>query len=230
MCRRIPGLGEPCGQASDVIYVDGECKDDLWCNRELGFCEAKAKQGEPCTEYGSTDTAGVTTPPCEDDLWCDSRDGVGTCRTLSKSGGLCLDHWDCEEPLACAPPPSGEGLGVCGEKIAQGGACGDNEDCAQGLGCADGVCAPLPTVGQTCLSGDCAPGISCESGNTCLLARYPGDTCTEENSVCMESLCRGTSCQTRARLGEACAEDNDCASGTCGAGGCIDPNDCLPSS
>jgi hypothetical protein len=96
-----------------------------------------------------------------------------------------------------------------------------------GLQCWQEVCGPLPELGEECAVYLCADGLVCE-GQVCVYARYPGDPCGDQDSVCVQSFCVDGTCRARAALGESCVDDNDCASRSCDGQVCVDPVDCLP--
>ena len=78
----------------------------------------------------------------------------------------------------------------------------------------------------------CAQGFSCVNSK-CLQARYIGDPCGDDQSICVFGLCKNGQCVRRQRVGETCTADTDCATGTCGCANspcvehqCVDTSVC----
>ncbi len=150
-----------------------------------------------------------------------------------KEGARCRSSFECVDGLACkgvgptdlgvcAPPVkpgSGCGLatdplgawtgqttartkhtscdgacirGRCVEAQPVGGACKSSLECGTGKLCVDGKCsdAKLPVAGEACLEAYCAPG----------------------------ARCADKKCEALRKIGEACKDDRDCGSQTCGDG------------
>jgi len=207
VCAAPRGVGETCAS-------DGECESGLNCDAEL--CAARATAGEAC--------GGPDAPECQIGLFCTGATDTapGTCAQTStltsRQAGEDCDAMAlelCEPGLSCVfaglmlLTPSY----VCRAKSASGDACrrGFPEPCPDGEYCedalplddSDGLCVPLPGVGDTCLAADNRP-LRCEVGLVCA------------NEVCA----------TRKGNGGSCSEAVECYSERCTNGRCEGPEFC----
>lgn len=126
--------GSPCGSQT--------CGDGLYCDYSTHRCVAAARLGEPCD--------GVY---CDRGLWCSG--GSWTCVEIGGAGDPCTDVYDCDRNLYCDLD-----VGVCVAAQGDGAPCEDGIEC-EGR-CEDGVCVPLPAVGEPCYSSACREGAICD--------------------------------------------------------------------
>ena len=126
--------GTPCGYAT--------CGDGLTCDHTTKRCTATAALGEPCDGRR-----------CDRGLWCSN--GSRTCIEIAGAGDPCTDVYDCERDLHCDLE-----AGVCVADRDDGAPCEDSTECVGR--CDDGVCVPLPAVGEPCYSSACAEGAICD--------------------------------------------------------------------
>ncbi|MEQ8279656.1 MAG: hypothetical protein RMA76_04920 [Deltaproteobacteria bacterium] len=200
VCADLASDGEAC-------VVHDECASRRCKAPEL-TCTPVVPLGGACN--------GITVDDCADSSGCVN----GVCRTPGTAGAACTPSGTgrtCADPYLCT-------TGGCGFGAGLGEACGFSTRCAQGLRCADdvcvtaassngactsdgacpvnhvcdGVCRPLPVVGEVCTATlPCAEGI-CDQG-TCRLAR-PNEACTprtdltfarcESGYACIQAMCR----------------------------------------
>jgi len=216
-CQQRFSAGDPCDTSSS-----SDCfNDGFWCDTDMGICREPVGEGETCETFGAR---------CQTGLRCIGLPfDPGTCAPPSNDGGPCYDQLDCMDGLTCLGSMPGM-LGSCSPRLGIGESCTSGSDCEIELRCLDGSCAARADLGEACSTGfgaePCADGFVCD-GSVCAYARFPGDACDDGMSVCASSLCRSGTCVTRARLGESCAGDEECASRTCGGGVCTDRVVCL---
>lgn len=133
------------------------------------------------------------------------------CVTQSDCGrGLLCHHAECIEPCTMQPPGEGD-------------PCESAAECPQGLVCGEQldsderVCVVLPTRGQPCYLGACAPGLGCGSDNS------GNEVCvrlTEEGAPCMGHLecasryCPAGFCALAPGENQGCGASDACAAGT----------------
>jgi len=214
--------GAPPAPQVEGDYCDwpGQCPAGLWCNVNVLKCFPQAGLGEYC----------VTDEGCEGDLWCPSEPGSGWCQAVGDVGGACELDEHCESGLVCFTSVLAR---ECQPRSDVGGPCYGNTDCIDGLRCdftagPPGVCSALLGSGEVCmLDSDCSAELLCEE-NVCRAPRYPGEPCDDGQSVCILSVCDGSTCMYRAPLGGACTDHQDCASRECDAGVCLDGSVCFP--
>lgn len=207
---QCPGACAERGGSGDDCEDDDHCKNGLQCS--AGKCEKPADEGDPC---GAGDAAS-----CALGLTCNGADETtgtkGTCGTLEDAfskaeGQACnLEAGElCEPDLSCIAKLSGVSVSfVCAALVGSGEACSfgvptqcpDGEYCDADIAMAQvtGTCQPLPGDGDACQltipgSPNCAPGLVCGS----------------------EAKCRKIG-----RIGDACADDGDCASSHCESDKC----------
>ncbi|EPQ28013.1 uncharacterized protein PFL1_04340 [Pseudozyma flocculosa PF-1] len=99
-----------------------------------------------------------------------------------------------------------------------GAFCSNNSQCATGL-CTDNACADKRQPGD-----DCSADVNCQSNRCDPAAKkcvpqsdgsgWIGSFCTA-NDQCSNGLCSSNACSAKVQLGEACANDEGCASGRC---------------
>lgn len=188
-------LGQPC--------IDGDnssdCAQGLRCDAEVCVdpC-AKPKPGEVCRDPITLDIAD-----CEEGLYC-------------ASSGMCAPVAGINEP--CEEAPCAEGflcialVGMpllCEPLEEEGQECISPFSCVEGLLCdsESGTCTPRPGAGESCYSGDCTDGLSCNSDDgtgtgTCGPPPSVGESCSEKCEG--EAVCSFGTCTALPGEGEAC--------------------------
>jgi hypothetical protein len=210
-CASLQSSGLPC-------LSSAECSDGLVCRNKT--CAKPLVEGDACTVH-------LGFGECAPGLVCQgSGTGKFTCRTISsvytgKVGAAC-DKTDklCERGLVCQSQSATSLMGVCAKTASAGAVCRPSEpgQCpadnyckdaranvtARAAAGTDGVCAALPSDGQSCVAA-----IGCKPGAVCS---------TVDNK-----------CHARKNVGESCVESAECYSSSCSANGkCAAPLDCSP--
>lgn len=200
-CATRSPIGGSC--TMDQNCEGGDCVD--------GICVERSGAGELCEGADNIACSGI-------DLTCVGSEGAmpGTCRSWSQIfdgnvGDPCSVPDDlCDEGLSCvfAGVMGGMATFECAAGVAAGATCAqgfpdpcpDDQYCMMGGTPGMGACTALPTSGQPCPTGACAPGLRCAAPSGAM----------------------GT-CVTPARLGQPCAADAACISGSCQDGVCATP-------
>ncbi|MFH1531578.1 MAG: hypothetical protein ABIK09_12695 [Pseudomonadota bacterium] len=226
-CEPVTGA---CLHEAAVIPCNDEnaCTTNDFC--VAGFCNGinllACDDGNPCTDDGCAPQSGcVHTPndaPCDDGEACTPTDsclegictglenvclceGTTDCQPLQDNdlcnGSLaCIDglcqiapetvvSCDDPDPDDCVEFKCDPATGGCQAKSkGNGGTCDDHDVCTLGESCLTGLCAPAETVncgdGELCTADTCDPGEGCQTipslapcndGDPCTL----GDACTE---------------------------------------------------
>ncbi len=245
----VPGVLETCDDYDDQC-LEGLCTptsaDSYVCGTENanegGGCNAddngctvgdSCQSGscvpgilETCDDYDDQCVEGLCTPTSADSYVC------GT-ENANEGGGCNADDNGCTVGDSCQSGSCVPGMletcddyddqcleGLCTPTSADSYVCG-TENANEGGGCNadDNGC----TVGDSCLSGSCVPGVL--------------ETCDDYDDQCLEGLCTPTSadsyvCGTEnANEGGGCnADDNGCTVGdSCLSGSCVpgnEPTDC----
>ena len=142
------GFNETCGQ--QIKCGTGLTCDNNVCKKNEGLvCEADSD----CA--GSNNCLGLV---LDDQGTVTS---LGVCSsTLEVSGGL-------NQPSPCHPGLEPDEHGVCKLSVLSSGCSNDgvdiNSNCITGV-CESNVCQEAKAVGQSCLPGQCAGGLSCSQG------------------------------------------------------------------
>ena len=223
-CEYVPGGGQWSPDCPDGQI----CTDDIWCDGQLGQCQAGRLQGDPCGQLGAGATSSLAR--CAVNLWCKVAIGAvaGTCESPGGDGAPCNDSPSpCKPGLHCASYV-GAGLdatlGTCVGVSAAGSSCGGDQDCLSGLICVNARCASPALAGGYCFRDvDCAPGLVCDASR-CEPPRYPGDPCGAD-APCRFARCLSGTCQAYARFGESCTSGGECAV-RCTEGRCFDDSIC----
>lgn len=191
-----PGLtyDQACADAMLEAYDTLEC-------RTAAELESAATTCALCKIYHGTKAAGAA---CDDDepllanacaqgLWCWEGVCVDPCATAGE--GESCPEVRCGPGLYCRQRVSSENggppevSGTCTRTAAAGEGCVDVA-CDDGLACSDGVCAPLPGLGQAC-TADCREG-TCVAGSdgtrTCAPRTADGGSC-ERDDACVSETC-----------------------------------------
>jgi hypothetical protein len=229
--------GEVCLNGTCALPCTGSCDGrvcgDDGCGGSCGACF----DNDPCTNDTCSQSGqcvfGANTATCDDGEPCTAND---TC-----NGGLCVGlDVDCNDGNACTSELCQPGLG-CSFTSLEGG-CSDDDACTTGDVCADGVCASGETVdcddSDDCTNDSCTPESGCLNELNDPLCEIPEESCWDEfdndsdnNTDCADTDCFESCCDDGilngdetaidcggncgACLEDSCAEDSDCAVGSC---------------
>ncbi len=205
VCKAAAKLGEECFeepfcepelQCVDGICVSGAlgkpctsvvgCNDDGWCDMELQVCRSPLPEGSTCENFLQ----------CEEKTRCIglvSGQQKGRCEPVGQEGAPC-DLGCLGSKLYCDRSVISGELGICREMPILGEACGGIRQCQRiSQLCRDGRCAPRPTEGESCATGECAPGFFCLSEveaapPVCAPRREAGGACSRD-AHCISYLC-----------------------------------------
>jgi hypothetical protein len=194
-------LGSQCSESMDC--AGGYCNAPLVCGGPdvSGQCVAFATEGQQCSGGLCADGLGCTftavTPvcvalsgeggacPCQAGLYCDTSGARPICKALRTSGSCSTPFaLECAAGYVCFGSPAS-----CVPYVGLDASCGGTALCGDGYYCdsGSGVCAALPTVGQTCVlsrSGTTAQlwciGGWCDAAGTkaCQPKKADGEPCT----------------------------------------------------
>ncbi|MBV1861024.1 MAG: hypothetical protein KUG77_21585 [Nannocystaceae bacterium] len=127
------------------------------------FCNLLEGTGEVGEECGLATIGAYLQFDCSPGLACEA----GRCRTQPESGDACLEA-----------PGEGGFFSPCPGP--------------EGLACVEGVCVPVPSIGELCPAGWCTEGAACIEG-ACVAARPMGASCTSDfecvSSRCIDEVC-----------------------------------------
>jgi hypothetical protein len=222
---RSSNPGVPCS-------INTECTSTQICSN--GYCADKTcSKNDNCNiSIGEICVLGF----CNAET-CQSSDtcrGGSVCSNVSKVcvpiGYACTSNENClGGELICATGstvpviPGGTGPGVCQQ-------CFVNSDCPNNGPCYQGKCysscaisepnasSGICSSGEVCVNNSCCPqNIGFPTPNQCS-ATSP---CPDSNSYCVDGSC---GCRQGNRL-QSCLTNNDCASGNCNAGVCLNAGD-----
>jgi hypothetical protein len=200
----------------------------------------------PCTSNGQC----AANQSCVD-KYCTDRTCTKTSDCDTTIGEACVAGYCapklCQTSATC--PGTGANQSVCsknGECVRIGGTCTSNNDCFQGnLVCVKGTgitgaCAQCATSADCPNNGTCSNGVcfsscssstNCGAGNICVRnACCPGGTyntvCNSQNPCAAGQFCVNGSCGcVRGERLSKCVSKEDCASGNCNNGYCLNEND-----
>ena len=211
-CVARQARGNHCGDDSS------RCADGLVCSDDTYRCVPAGRLGDPCD-------AGKA--PCMPGLFCAGADEdaalPGACKTYAdvfsrKLGEACNLSSDelCVAGLHCAQFRDADGIlsATCEAPATSGAACsaGDGVGCPRGEYCFReddaslvGQCTPRPAAGEACAA---------------LTAEGDPLICASD-LACIDGVCLAP-----ARLGEACAWNAACLSGSCYHSVCISDAGC----
>ncbi|RMG21287.1 MAG: hypothetical protein D6729_01045 [Deltaproteobacteria bacterium] len=198
----ICGFFSRCfGLPPEVAQVRCEAQFDEQCHSGI------ASQLQPALEDGRSVFDQSAYDACLDLL------ATGDCRSLEGSGGT-----PCDEIFQGTVP--------------LGGACyiadPSNTDCAEGYcdtstSTCPGTCTAFGGIGESCANGPCDETVAfCNDQSVCEAYRGENSPCTRSGECQPNLTCRSldggatTVCTTPAADGEACTQDEECASGRCG--------------
>ena len=209
-CGVLTGLrlGETCRSAETNVEFD-DCAPGLRCDWDARTCLSAAQIGDSCDNGCSVglwcdwesnrcrepadEGSSCGEIPCRDGLSCDWQADV--CRPLAQSGESC-DSLQCAAGLSCDSSQTCGSLPIAGESCPQG-LCSDEAVCDWTVG----SCVGRPLVGSRCVVGECAEQLWCDSSDP-----------QEPDGPCTERLARA----------EACSGHQQCETGYCPAGYCLD--------
>ena len=143
---------------------------------------------------------------CADEVQCQGR------RCLPQAGGLC---------------------GQCAARGTWGEACESDSDCHRDLFCYQKECSLVSSIGQSCSSMPCEPGLRCGTDGNCTTFAGEGEACTTSTDcdVFGGFLC-GTNtkkCVKYSASGSSCGVSPDGSFLLCGASKTCSAGACLPS-
>ena len=217
-----PQLAGDCVELRRVLVADCLLDDQDRRRWEacLYFDHPALLPGEPCSAHSQC-VAGE-----EQMAYCDSTSLICITVEPGAQGESCVAT--CADATNCWTVP---GIAVIDVPLP-GGACLASD----GLQCmTDGVCRPLPGIGEQCLSGPllelCGDGAYCAyvpDGNLCTARDELGEPCEDSpyalatGSCVPEAYCSPSlrTCERVLPDGEACTDRVECASGNCVDGIC----------
>jgi hypothetical protein len=219
-CTCQPALrwGDPCSSDTNAP----PCDPGLVCLG--GRCgQQRLGEGQTCKSHND----------CEGDLACLAGPTGSICGLRRAAGGDCVSIEDCKAGLTCrfdghcGPFVMVEQFGEdCKEQdsLVGGGDCGLGYSCST-IGCRKRQTAFGADCGLDhlyCFGRDlqCLPGGGLDRHN-CQLPASVGASCMLE-CASPDLRCVSGKCALRAAIGDACADDEQCASGNCFAGQCSD--------
>ncbi|HET8936109.1 MAG TPA: MYXO-CTERM sorting domain-containing protein [Polyangiales bacterium] len=208
------GVCVPAGD--DRCWLDTDCDEDSYCDRNERTCRAVVPAGAPIPQDGLHNgcSAGMNAA-CT----------TGLC---SSDSGLCVaaNNASCESGAACKSSVCGSN-GKCGRADGEG-PCSEN-DAADS--CQSGKCSPQSNVciGGACwIDSDCPEDRYCDRGQQTCRERVgagapvpPGDGlhtgCVDgASTACSTGLCDADSGLCVASNNASCESGEACASGVCG--------------
>jgi hypothetical protein len=146
-----------------------------------------------------------------------------TCTELLESGHLFPTV--CADAVAPKVPVGGACYSALGYECVAGSCEISSTACFTGS-----TCAPFATLGQSCATATCGPGLRCDLASVCEVAPTiailgAGGDCAPSSTVCNDGLycATGTNlCMAQKAVGAACAVPEECRHGTyCAAGTAI---------
>lgn len=163
-------------------------------------------------------------------------------------GAICAHGWQCQS-TRCAIS-QGKSCGFCQARSATGGDCQIDDDCLSDRLCLKGsICTPYANEGDSCISSECGPELSCVgfSLKECQTAPKGGEPCDPNGlsagscSVQSKSFCDSGTCHEQATVtgGMPCVEgETVCTASLCSnkkcrpykidGSSCGDASECQP--
>ncbi len=203
-CHAFDSLGTlgvcgTIGEIDDFCFIDGECRQGLYCQQLDGTCQTPRQVGEDC-RYADPDDpsppASTLLVECAPGLSCDPLTDV--CVAPCQQGATCVADDDCDEAqgLLCI-------LSRCDVPRALGLPCSTDAHCEAGYRCENNptdpstrVCLPLIADGQPCPFGghnECGSGFCHPIGGVCLPQVAPPGLCASGlDFQCLDSWCDTT--------------------------------------
>lgn len=210
-------LGQPCS-------VSDECVEGTYCpvGGQFGSCAActlRAADGQDCSNTACREGSDCLTVGTSQLCISFRGDVGGQCGTVVS--GLCRGRLQCVgSTIRTCREPSGlsstcdpqqtmgptcniylnhvcdNGRCVTGNWVGVGGSCAGSNQCDVNGTCNSStqVCDALPSAGQPCLSGRCAPDHYCDNG-TCRADIVTGAACTATSQCQPNKYCINGTCQ-----------------------------------
>jgi hypothetical protein len=208
-----------------VALVACSSVEDDPLGSSASFCDQKA--AAECTALGGNDHCGATEAVCTEKRknLCNAAASTATSQGRNYRAGSaqeCLDKIN--EAFSAKVITADSDLEVAkvcervyGGSKAENAACAQTFECEGSLICDRNICVPDTTValkGQCNNAGQvCEKGTYCQAqGGTkfCVEKNKMGDTCSAD-APCLESLLCDKTCKPKVAVGEACANDGECA-------------------
>jgi hypothetical protein len=117
------------------------------------------------------------------------------------AAGTCADYFAGVLPPACKPQPAG--TRAVGDVCMSNWQCA-NDSCRTTEGSQCGTCAALATVGQSCATADCEPGLFCNTNHYCHPYGAVGTACNTEHPCRYPLTCKAGLCAAGDTLGATC--------------------------
>lgn len=213
-----PELAGDCIASARMVYaqigcdlgnVDPEVGADVDATCDNIF-KGKLAPGEACVSDVECAAAAGESATC-DDVFSDSPRCVVEWR--AEAGEDC--YWTCTEESNGSTSCSGGG----GDVPARQGQCFTND----GLSCANGTCEATPELGDPCTLGEqCTGGYCSSETETCTAPVGEGETCVSDDWCEAGLYCDAQSCAPLSPDGAACTVSQECASGFCEEGSCVE--------
>lgn len=163
-CAQAVGCCAPIELHHQFVFADTPITDQAGCEAYLGNFLDLAALAQPSIDRGRTTFDGARAAEC-----------VAALEALS------CDEYSARVSLMA---DASQGCSPLTGLVADGGACGAPWECVSGYcgGVSSGVegtCAPLPTAGAECPTGQCAEGLRCDPGtSTCVEPKADGAECS----------------------------------------------------
>jgi hypothetical protein len=178
-CDWVGGLNQPTppeclGVITGKVKKGDRCRSSLECG-----------EGMRCQGSGPTDP-GKCLEPLPEGRLCNT--AVDTLATYTRQDDLEIRHPGCQG--FCD-------RNRCYNAVPIGGECKVNVHCGRGHRCKEGKCVgeEHAQLGETCLGGDCAPGLRC-AASKCVVPKAAGEPCGTDfdcKAACIDGKC-ATSC------------------------------------
>ena len=220
-----------------------------------GICfgpgELECDDGNPCTDDVCDSASGCNTVnntnACDDGDACTVTDTcaggacVGGAPPVCDDGNPCTDD-SCDPAAGCqssaneAPCDDGNAC-TLDDTCNAGGCAGVAVDCEDGNLCTNDSCDPASGCVGEPSGGPCDDGNPCTSSDACIADSCEGipqvcdddNPCTDDSCDPASGECAFATNEASCDDGDACTINDECAEGTCGAGGtlnCVDGDPC----
>lgn len=228
----------PCCQQAGYTHDAAKCTallEGVYKNMVAGAVQYDAQKGGECVAYAASIVKNCGAEPAEgpcDGVVAGTIPEGGKCQTSAECIVPPKGDADCDNGVCVQVPrgKAGDGCsGTCTESgstttCGGGGTSGGNALCFtnDGLACgADGKCAALAKVGETCTGDDCVAAAYCDySSEKCVTRAAIGGACQDSQQCAAGAHCAADKCAAAKPDGAACVDWDECASGDCEAGKC----------